>query len=128
LQAAEENNQKRLEQAVASGADIDASRVTRGNTALHFAVYKDNIQMAKRLVLSGANINCQDRYGNTPLHIASGQGQRAMLKFLLCHGADCSIKNARGQTAMHVAFHQNILRIFIRAAEPSAKKISCTLL
>lgn len=51
------------------GADVN---MTEGNgaTALHGAIYHGNIEIAKILIASGADLLAIDNYGNTPVSIA----------------------------------------------------------
>ena len=41
-----------------------------GNTLLHFAVYKNNEKLVRRLIKMGARIDIKNKNGNTPLHLA----------------------------------------------------------
>ncbi|KAL7307100.1 hypothetical protein TKK_0000833 [Trichogramma kaykai] len=47
---------------------VDA-RDKLGNTALHYAIYSQKLEMAKLLLLNGANPNLANEEGTTPLHI-----------------------------------------------------------
>lgn len=42
-----------------------------GNTALHFACFLGNAEMAKLLINNGARVNCTNNFGFTPLHFAA---------------------------------------------------------
>lgn len=49
--------------------NIDAKNQD-GQTAVHLACRYGNERMVKKLIESGANVNCRDSEGNTPLHVS----------------------------------------------------------
>lgn len=49
--------------------NIDAKNQD-GHTAVHLACRYSNEQMVRKLIDSGANVNCRDTKGNTPLHVS----------------------------------------------------------
>ena len=51
-------------------ADVNATQVD-GSTALHWAVYHDNLQAADLLIAAGANVKAVTREGVTPLAMAT---------------------------------------------------------
>ncbi|MED5200011.1 MAG: ankyrin repeat domain-containing protein, partial [Gemmatimonadota bacterium] len=55
------------------GAGVDVKQVD-GMTALHWAVYHDDADMAGLLMRSGADVNAQNRYGVPPLSTAATNG------------------------------------------------------
>ena len=64
------------------------ARITlgEGNTPLHMAVIRRNVDLAKMLLKNGADANARNGDGRTPLHLAVDQAEMAAL--LLTHGAD----------------------------------------
>jgi ankyrin repeat protein len=58
-----------------------------GMTALHWAVKKDNNEIAKILIEHGARINQGDDSGKTPLALAREIGSATMIQLLKSHGA-----------------------------------------
>ena len=54
-------------------ADVNAAQVD-GATALHWAVYRDDLEGADLLISAGANVNAANRAGVTPLAMASLYG------------------------------------------------------
>ena len=69
--------------------DIDVNAVQGdGSTALHWAVYWDNIELARALLAREADVEAATRLGATPLYLAAVNGNAAMLQLLLESGAD----------------------------------------
>ncbi|HWA09667.1 MAG TPA: ankyrin repeat domain-containing protein [Opitutaceae bacterium] len=74
--------------------DVNAAQVD-GMTALLWAAYQDNLDVAKRLVAAGADVTAGNRYGVTALSLACTNGDAAMVELLLGAGADAN-KPLRG--------------------------------
>src|SRR6266481_165447 len=51
-------------------ADVNAPQID-GATALHWAVYKDDLEMMDLLIRAGANVKAANREGSTPMWLAS---------------------------------------------------------
>ena len=71
-----------------------------GSTPLQWAVYRDDVAEAQRLLKAGANVKLANNYGMTPMILASEIGNPAMIKLLLDAGADANSANLDGQTAL----------------------------
>jgi ankyrin repeat protein len=84
---------------VQSGADVNQPTVD-GTTALHWAAYFGNIELAARLLRAEADPNTRNDYGSSPLLEAATVGNVEMLKLLLDGGADVESANPEGQTAL----------------------------
>ncbi|QDV82651.1 ankyrin repeat domain-containing protein [Planctomycetes bacterium TBK1r] len=82
--------------------DIDATQVD-GMTALHWAVYLDDVETCHAIVNAGASVDCQNRYGVTPLSLACSNGNRQLVKLLLEHGTDANATLDGGETALMTA-------------------------
>ncbi len=75
-----------------------------GATALHWAAYHDDLEMAKLLLATGANVKAATRVGAiTPLFMACTNGSAAMIEALLKAGADANSVKANGTTALMTA-------------------------
>src|SRR5215467_2798126 len=85
---------------LAEKVDINAAQGD-GTTALHWAAYNDDVELAKLLLTAGANPNVKTRLGGiTPLHMAAKNGSTAMIDILLKAGADVRIATGTGTTAL----------------------------
>ncbi len=77
-------------------------RTSDGTTALHWAVYHNDVALIDRLLAAGANAKVMNDYGSTPMSEAAVVGNVEVLKKLLAAGADVESANADGQTALMV--------------------------
>src|SRR5947208_4911316 len=72
-----------------------------GMTALHWAAYKDDLQMAQALIAAGANVKVATRNGAiTPITFAARNGNPAMIELFLKAGADANTAEANGTTVL----------------------------
>ncbi len=69
-----------------SGAVVDAPDL-HDTTALHWAVYRDDVEMVARLIVAGADVNRTNRYDETPLSLACVNGNPGIVEDLLELGA-----------------------------------------
>ena len=83
-------------------ADVNAPQVD-GATALHWAMYRNDAEMADVLIRAGANVKAANRDGVTPLAMAALYGNPAMILKLLKAGADAKEVGANGQTVLMLA-------------------------
>ena len=83
-------------------ADVNAPQVD-GATALHWAVYRDDLETAGLLIRAGANARAANREGVTPLAMASLYGNAAMIGTLLKAGADAKERGPSGESMLMYA-------------------------
>ena len=75
-------------------ANVNGDRVNyNGDTALHWASRRGNLEIPELLTSSGANMNLRTSYGWTALQLASNHGRLEIVQLLLCQGADMSIRD-----------------------------------
>ena len=90
-------------------ADVNAPQGD-GMTALHWAAYRGDTEMADALVKAGANVKAVTRNGNiTPFSLACQNGNAAMIELLLKAGADPNGVILEGQTPLMTAAHSGNL-------------------
>jgi ankyrin repeat protein len=81
--------------------DVNAPEAD-GTTALHWAVHRNDLDLADRLIRAGAQVNAKNDYGATPMSEAALTGNADMIERLLKAGADVESPNADGQDALMV--------------------------
>jgi ankyrin repeat protein len=72
-----------------------------GMTALHWAAFKDDLDLARTLVQAGANVQATTRNGAlTPVVFAARNGNPAMIELFLKAGADANTADVNGTTVL----------------------------
>ncbi len=106
-------------------ADVNAAQVD-GMTALHWAVYHDDADMAGLLVRSGADVNAENRYGVPPLSLASTNGNATIVGLLLDSGADPNESLEGGETVLMIAARtgnlEAVKELLGEGADPNAQE------
>ena len=77
-----------------------------------------DVESARRLLQSGADIDSRDRYGQTALMQAAHHGHEALVELLIENGADLNVTAKYGLSALMlavVAGHAEIARRLARA-------------
>jgi ankyrin repeat protein len=87
--------------AIEDGVDVN-ERSADGTTALHWAVYNDNLALVERLIAAGAEVSVANEFGSTPLAEAATVGNAAVVAALLDAGAAVDAPGTDGQTALMV--------------------------
>ncbi|XP_057770157.1 uncharacterized protein LOC130989990 [Salvia miltiorrhiza] len=89
IAAAKGEHVKIVEYLINQGASVSSAN-SKGSTALHYAVLKDNRELMELLVTKGALLEV-DSMDGTPLQIALSRVNVETVKFLLSHGAKPNI-------------------------------------
>ena len=82
--------------------DVDVNEAQGdGMTAIHWAAFHDDVDVAKLLIGAKANLEVRTRVGSiTPLILASKNGSAEMVELLVTGGADPNHASATGTTAL----------------------------
>jgi uncharacterized protein len=83
-------------------ADVNAPQID-GATALHWAVYRDDLESADVLIAAGAKVDAANRVHFTPLIMAALYGHAPMIEKLLKAGADPKQRLPNGETTVMLA-------------------------
>ena len=87
---------------LAQKTDVNAPQAD-GATAIHWAAFSNNLELADLLIAAGANAKTSNRDGATPLYLAASNGNAAMIERLLKAGADPNEKQSHGETPLMFA-------------------------
>lgn len=84
--------------------DADVSiKNYNGQTALHFCASKNNLDVARKLLLHKASARVKDKRGQLPLHRAAAVGSVPMVNLLLQNRSPLNATDIAGYTALHHA-------------------------
>jgi ankyrin repeat protein len=103
--AAREDDLRLVRALLADGADVNVPQGD-GMTALHWAAYNGNRELAQALLGAGAQVARETRNGSyTPLHLAAQAGSGPIVRLLVGAGADVTARTegVGGATALHFA-------------------------
>ncbi|KAH8263555.1 hypothetical protein KR044_010530 [Drosophila immigrans] len=114
LLSVESGNQSMCRELLAAQtADQLKATTANGDTALHLAARRRDVDMVRILVDYGTNVDTQNGEGQTPLHIAAAEGDEALLKYFYGVRASASIADNQ-RTPMHLAAengHAHVIEI-----------------
>ena len=99
LEAALRNDAAGVSKLLASGVNPNTDRFF-GFPVLTLAAVHSNTEMAKKLILAGADLEAPDANGNTALMWATDP---KLMELLLVNGADVAAKNKFGETSLTMA-------------------------
>jgi ankyrin repeat protein len=106
-------------------ADVNAPQAD-GATALEWAAYHDDVELADLLIAAGANPKLPNREGSTAIQLASLRGSAPMIEKLLKAGADVNEKGLHAETPIMFAARNGNLQalnlLLSRGAEVNAKE------
>lgn len=87
---------------LAKSADTN-EKTNNGQTALHYAASKSNLDVARKLLAHKASARVKDKRSQLPLHRAAAVGNVPMIKLLLEHRSPLDATDLDGCTALHHA-------------------------
>ena len=79
------------------------TRNVLGETPLHVAATRGDVEMIAALLDAGADIQVPGEYRYTPLHAAAGQGHADAVRLLLARGASTTATTDDGITPLELA-------------------------
>jgi ankyrin repeat protein len=114
-----------IRQLIEKRAEVNTPQVD-GTTALHWAAYHDDVELASRLLAAGASVKAANRYGVTPLSLACTNGNAAMIERFLDAGADANASLPGGETMLMTAARTGkadaVRALIARGADVHAKE------
>ena len=106
-------------------ADVNAPQAD-GATALQWAAYHDDLELADLLIRAGASPKIPNREGATAMQLAAQRGSAPMLEKLLKGGADVNEHGVHGETPLMFAARSGDLEalnlLLIHGAEVNSKE------
>jgi len=107
------------------GIEINAGQAD-GATALHWAVYHGDTELAGRLLQAGADPAVANRNGSTPMWLAANQGDAKMLQTLIAAGANADEQLPLGRRPLMLAARSGVVdavRVLLEhGADPNASE------
>ncbi|WP_158008320.1 quinoprotein dehydrogenase-associated putative ABC transporter substrate-binding protein [Methyloceanibacter methanicus] len=82
---------------------VVASQPLKKGRAARFNQGMSSLDVARRLIEGGADVNARSKNGVTPLMIAASHDNPPLIGILLQSGADPNVKTPTGQTALDIA-------------------------
>ncbi|SES22986.1 M48 family metallopeptidase [Psychrobacillus sp. OK032] len=98
MEAVSNGDDRMVRELLSTGAELEETD-SENTTALHYAIYGDNITMAELLLVRGANPNTVDDYTNA-LTAALETQNFEMASLLYAHGANPTMKDPQGYSAL----------------------------
>ena len=87
---------------LSDGVNVNGQQAD-GTTALHWAAYRDDLDLASLLINAGAGLDKANELGATPLFLAADNGSVDMVKLLLESGANPNAPLQVGETPLMTA-------------------------
>ena len=84
--------------------------------SLWIAARDGNLEIVKKHIINGVDINVKDKEGDAPLHKAVARGNEEIVKYLINNGANLNIKDKRQRTPLHwaaFAMRKNMCELLI---------------
>ena len=102
-------------------------KTNNGQTALHFAASKSNLETAKKLIANKASARVKDKRGQLALHRAAAVGNVPIVKLLLDSKSPVNATDIDSSTALHHAIaegHGDTALVLLKAGAETDKKDS----
>ena len=123
--AVKQRDSKSLKTLISQRVDVNAPQPD-GGTALHWAVYWNDLEAVDLLIRAGANVNASNDLGVTPLFLASEAGQAGAVSRLLAAGASSNVVRETGESPLMAAARSGNLAVvralLARGADPNARE------
>ena len=112
--AAKKGDKATVRTLLAQKADVNAKQPD-GGTALHWAVWREDVELTTMLLGAGAKANEANQTGATPLSLACVNGNSAIIELLLKAGVDVNAPLSK--------FNDTALMMAARTGKPDAVRV-----
>jgi ankyrin repeat protein len=102
VEASKRGDDEEVARLLADGADPDARDEIQAWTPMMRALEAGHLELAKRLIEAGADVNAKAETGTTVLMVAAGKGHEEFVRLLLQAGADPGARDMHGKTALDI--------------------------
>jgi ankyrin repeat protein len=102
IEAARYQDAAMLQALLRDGVDPD-SRQADGATAIHWAVYNEDVDALALLIVADADVNAVNRLGASPLYLAAKSGNAKLIEQLLKAEANPNVAMPMGETPIMTA-------------------------
>lgn len=82
---------------------IDIPEKALSRTALHLAAERGSTEIARLLLIGGANVRAMDIFGGSPIHIAAEEHNLEIVQLLVEYGSDLKACDSEGRTPLRCA-------------------------
>ena len=100
------------------GGDLNIKyKVNYGANPLHIASKNGRLDIVKKLINKGADVNANNNVNETPLHDASKNGHLEVVRELIYEGANVNDKNDNNKTPLYLASkngHLEVVKILVK--------------
>ncbi|WP_419198621.1 ankyrin repeat domain-containing protein [Wolbachia endosymbiont of Rhagoletis cingulata] len=112
LTAVRDGNLNEVEDLVSQNANVNTTDIYSW-TPLHWATFKDHLEIARFLIKKGADINAADKgpYGKKPIHVAAENNSKDIIEFFLSKGVGINDTDKQGYTPLHYAAWRGRLEV-----------------
>lgn len=86
-----------------SESQLLQQRKENGDSVLHIACRRRDIDMARMLIEAGSPVDLRNEEGHTPLHIAAWEGDEVMVKYLYQMKANPNFTDKMDRVPVHIA-------------------------
>jgi ankyrin repeat protein len=100
--AAMEGNRLAVAALIQQKADVNAPQPD-GSTAIQWAAYRNDLELADMLIAAGADVKARSREGATAMYLASINGSAAIIEKLLKAGVDPNERGPQSETPLMLA-------------------------
>ena len=123
--AAMQRDDAKVRSLLQEGADVNGAQAD-GATALHWAAYYGDAELAKVLLKAGADVSAANRDGSTPMWLAASLGDATMVETLLDGGANANEELPLGRRPLMLAARagsvEAVRALLEHGADPNAKE------
>jgi ankyrin repeat protein len=107
IEAAKANQLNIVKNLITAKASLSCHAIKDGNTAVHWAVINQNLEMLDALIEAKAPLDSTNRDNDSPLHLAAFGRNPEIIKKLLENNESASLVNKKNETAIEVAAYNN---------------------